>query len=82
MNMKTAGVAIDRWKLPIFKKHLDAAGCSNLNCPIHSQCRRSVTVSAWASFRNVLMFVPQRHKNGDVTCASFREIKNTKVVKA
>lgn len=24
--MKTAGVAIDDWKLPIFKKHLDAAG--------------------------------------------------------
>ena len=24
--MKTAGVAIDDWNLPIFKKHLDAAG--------------------------------------------------------
>lgn len=24
--MKTAGVAIDNWKLPIFKKHLDGAG--------------------------------------------------------
>lgn len=24
--MKTAGVAIDAWKLAIFKKHLDAAG--------------------------------------------------------
>ena len=24
--MKTAGVVIDDWKLPIFKKHLDAAG--------------------------------------------------------
>lgn len=24
--MKTAAVAIDAWKLPIFKKHLDAAG--------------------------------------------------------
>lgn len=23
--MKTAGVVIDAWKLPIFKKHLDAA---------------------------------------------------------
>ena len=23
--MKTIGIAIDRWKLPIFKKHLDAA---------------------------------------------------------
>lgn len=24
--MKTAGVAIDDWKLPIFRKHLDSAG--------------------------------------------------------
>lgn len=24
--MKTAGVVIDDWKLPIFKKYLDAAG--------------------------------------------------------
>lgn len=24
--MKTAGVAIDNWKLPIFKRHLDEAG--------------------------------------------------------
>lgn len=24
--MKKAGVGIDDWKLPIFKKHLDAAG--------------------------------------------------------
>lgn len=24
--MKTAGVALDAWKLPVFKKHLDAAG--------------------------------------------------------
>lgn len=24
--MKTAGVAIDKWKLPIFKRHLDKAG--------------------------------------------------------
>ena len=24
--MNTAGVAIDDWKLPIFKKHLDKAG--------------------------------------------------------
>lgn len=23
---KTAGVVLDEWKLPIFKKHLDAAG--------------------------------------------------------
>lgn len=23
--MKTIGIAIDRWKLPIFKRHLDAA---------------------------------------------------------
>lgn len=23
---KTAGIALDDWKLPIFKKHLDAAG--------------------------------------------------------
>lgn len=26
--MKTAGVAIEKWKLPIFKKHLDKAGYS------------------------------------------------------
>ncbi len=26
--MKTAAVAIDGWKLPAFKKHLDAAGYS------------------------------------------------------
>jgi hypothetical protein len=24
--VKTAGIAIDSWKLPIFKKHLEAAG--------------------------------------------------------
>lgn len=24
--MITAGVVLDRWKLPIFKRHLDAAG--------------------------------------------------------
>lgn len=24
--MKTAGVVIDAWKLPVFKKHLEAAG--------------------------------------------------------
>lgn len=24
--MKTAGIAIDNWKLPIFKRHLDAGG--------------------------------------------------------
>lgn len=24
--MKTVGIAIDNWKLPIFKKHLDAGG--------------------------------------------------------
>lgn len=26
--MKVAGIAIDRWKLPIFKKHLEKAGYS------------------------------------------------------
>ena len=26
MNSKVAGIALDDWKLPIFKKHLDAAG--------------------------------------------------------
>jgi hypothetical protein len=25
-NMKTAGVFIDDWKLPVFKRHLDKAG--------------------------------------------------------
>lgn len=24
--MKTAGVVLDNWKLPVFKRHLDAAG--------------------------------------------------------
>lgn len=24
--MKTAGIAIDAWKLPVFKRHLDTAG--------------------------------------------------------
>ena len=24
--MKIAGIAVDDWKLPVFKKHLDAAG--------------------------------------------------------
>jgi hypothetical protein len=24
--MQTAGIAIDNWKLPIFKRHLEAAG--------------------------------------------------------
>lgn len=33
MKMKTAGVAIDAWKLPIFKKHLDAAGYSYTEHP-------------------------------------------------
>ena len=31
--MKTAGVIIDDWKLPIFKRHLDAAGCSYTEAP-------------------------------------------------
>lgn len=26
LGMKTVGVAIDNWKLPIFKRHLDAGG--------------------------------------------------------
>lgn len=32
-SMKIAGVAIDAWKLPIFKKHLDAAGYSYTKHP-------------------------------------------------
>ncbi len=31
--MKTAGVAIDKWKLAIFKRHLDAAGYSYTEHP-------------------------------------------------
>jgi hypothetical protein len=31
--MKTAGVTIDEWKLPTFKKHLDAAGYSYTEHP-------------------------------------------------
>ena len=31
--MKTEAVAIDDWKLPIFKKHLDAAGYSYTEGP-------------------------------------------------
>lgn len=26
--MKTAGVVIDDWKLTVFRRHLDAAGCA------------------------------------------------------
>lgn len=31
--MKTAGIAIDGWKLAIFKRHLDAAGYSYTEHP-------------------------------------------------
>ena len=31
--MQTAGVAIDNWKLAIFKRHLDAAGFSYTEHP-------------------------------------------------
>lgn len=31
--MKTAGIAIDKWKLAIFKRHLDAAGYSYTEHP-------------------------------------------------
>lgn len=31
--MKTAGVVIDDWKLPIFKRHLDAASCEYTENP-------------------------------------------------
>lgn len=31
--MKTAGVVIDEWKLPIFKKHIDASGYSYTEHP-------------------------------------------------
>lgn len=31
--MKTAGIAIDKWKLPIFKRHLDDAGYSYTEHP-------------------------------------------------
>lgn len=31
--MKTAGIAIDNWKLPIFKLHLDAGGFSYTEHP-------------------------------------------------
>lgn len=31
--MKKAGVVIDDWKLPVFKKHLDAAGYSYTDQP-------------------------------------------------
>ena len=31
--MKTAAVFLDRWKLPTFKKHLDAAGYSYTEQP-------------------------------------------------
>lgn len=31
--MKTAGVVIDNWKLPIFKKHLSKAGYSYTEHP-------------------------------------------------
>lgn len=31
--MKTAAVCIDDWKLPVFKKHLDAAGYSYTEHP-------------------------------------------------
>ncbi len=30
--MKKAGIMIDSWKLPIFKKHLDAAGFEYTEC--------------------------------------------------
>lgn len=35
--MKTAGVVIDNWKLPIFKKHLDGAGYSYTEHPGFTQ---------------------------------------------
>ncbi len=31
--MKKAAVCIDDWKLPIFKRHLDAAGYTYKECP-------------------------------------------------
>lgn len=31
--LKTAGVVIDDWKLPIFKRHLDAAECKYTEHP-------------------------------------------------
>jgi len=31
--MKTAGIAIDKWKLPIFKRHLEGAGYSYTEHP-------------------------------------------------
>lgn len=31
--MKTAGVVIDEWKLQIFKRHLDGAGCKYTEHP-------------------------------------------------
>ncbi len=31
--MKTAGVVLDSWKLPVFKRHLDAAGYSYTEMP-------------------------------------------------
>lgn len=34
--MKTAGIAIDRWKLPIFTRHLEAAGYSITEEPAFS----------------------------------------------
>ncbi len=33
MSKKTAAVAIDTWKLPTFKRHLDAAGYSYTKHP-------------------------------------------------
>lgn len=34
--MKTAGVVIDSWKLPIFKRHLDESACTYTEHPGYS----------------------------------------------
>lgn len=43
--MKTAGVVIDSWKLPIFKKHLDAAGYAYTEHPGITQSTLTLRVS-------------------------------------
>lgn len=64
--MKTAGVVIDDWKLPIFKRHLDAAGCKYTEHPGITQGTLTLRVEyEWVSeLKPIIEAANKECKNG------------------
>jgi len=71
---KKAGVALDDWKLPIFKKHLDAAGYKYdepVNFTTHGKTLILTVYFEWAHELQPIIETAQRE------CAEFRNANQT-----